>query len=107
MNIINIDYEKGIVQSDFYEWQIVCNDSNKFMLLQRESNGRFHAAEADVKKKHHLGSQRNHLPRARGGNYTSLMKIRESSKIVTSHVAFSKLQAIKTVSTISGEPNLF
>jgi hypothetical protein len=52
MNIINIDYEKGIVQSDFYEWQIVCNDSNKFMLLQREANGRFHAAEADVKKNH-------------------------------------------------------
>jgi hypothetical protein len=52
VNIINIDYEKGIVQSDFKEWQIVCNDSNKFMLLQREENGRFHAAEADVKKKH-------------------------------------------------------
>ncbi len=52
MNIINIDYDKGIVQSDFYEWQIVCNDSNKFMLLQREANGRFHAAEADIKKKH-------------------------------------------------------
>ena len=39
MNIINIDYEKGVVQSDFYEWQIVCN-------------GRFHAAEADIKKNH-------------------------------------------------------
>ena len=52
MNIINIDYEKGIVLSDFKEWQIVCNDSNKFLLLQREENGRFHAAEADVKKKH-------------------------------------------------------
>jgi len=52
MNIIDIDYDKGTVKSDFYEWHIVCNDANKFLLLQRESNGRFHAAEADVKKKH-------------------------------------------------------
>ena len=52
MNIIDIDYDKGIVKSDFYEWHIVCNDANKFLLLQRESNGRFHAAEADVKQKH-------------------------------------------------------
>lgn len=52
MNIIDIDYDKGIVKSDFYEWNIVCNDSNKFLLLQRKSDGRFHAAEADVKKKH-------------------------------------------------------
>ncbi len=52
MNIIDIDYEKGIVKSDFKEWQIVCNDSNKHLLLQREENGIFHAAEADVKKKH-------------------------------------------------------
>jgi hypothetical protein len=52
MNIIDIDYDKGVVKSDFYEWNIVCNDANKFLLLQRESNGLFHAAEADVKKKH-------------------------------------------------------
>ena len=51
MNIINIDYEKGTVQSDFFHWNIVSNNENKFLLLQREENGRFHAAEADVKKK--------------------------------------------------------
>jgi len=51
MNIINIDYEKGTVQSDFFHWNIVSNNENKFLLLQREDNGRFHAAEADVKKK--------------------------------------------------------
>jgi hypothetical protein len=51
MNIINIDYEKGTVQSDFFNWEIVSNNDNKFLLLQREDKGRFHAAEADVKKK--------------------------------------------------------
>jgi hypothetical protein len=51
MNIINIDFEKGTVQSDFFHWKIVSNNDNKFLLLQREDNGRFHAAEADVKKK--------------------------------------------------------
>ena len=51
MNIINIDYEKGTVQSDFFYWKIVSNNDNKFLLLQREESGRFHAAEADVKKK--------------------------------------------------------
>ena len=51
MNIINIDYEKGTVQSDFFHWKIVSNNDNKFLLLQREENGRFHAAEADVKMK--------------------------------------------------------
>ena len=51
MNIINIDYEKGTVQSDFFHWKIVSNNDNKFLLLQREESGRFHAAEADVKKK--------------------------------------------------------
>ncbi|MAX18218.1 MAG: hypothetical protein CMH73_08635 [Nitrospina sp.] len=51
MNIINIDYGKGKVQSDFFNWEIVSNNDNKFLLLQREENGRFHAAEADVKKK--------------------------------------------------------
>jgi hypothetical protein len=52
MNIIGIDYEKGTVQSDYHQWQIVSNNDNKFLLLQREDNGRFIAAEADVKKKH-------------------------------------------------------
>ena len=51
MNIISINYEKGIVESDFFRWEIVSNNENKFLLLQREENGRFHAAEADVKKK--------------------------------------------------------
>ena len=51
MNIINIDYEKGTVQSDFFHWKIFSNNNNKFLLLQREENGRFHAAEADVKMK--------------------------------------------------------
>ena len=51
MNIININYEKGTVQSDFFLWEIVSNNNNKFLLLQREQNGRFHAAEADVKAK--------------------------------------------------------
>ena len=51
MNIINIDYEKGTVQSDFFHWKIVSNNNNKFLLLQREENGRFHAAEADIKMK--------------------------------------------------------
>ena len=51
MNIISIDYEKRIVKSDFFVWEIVSNNNNKFLLLQREENGRFHAAEADVKVK--------------------------------------------------------
>jgi hypothetical protein len=52
MNIIKIDYEKKTLQSDFFLWQIIANDKNKFLLLQREESGRYHAAEADVKKKH-------------------------------------------------------
>jgi len=52
MNIINIDYDKGIVKSDFYEWTIVSNNANEHLLLQRKEKDRFHAAEADVKKKH-------------------------------------------------------
>lgn len=52
MNIIEIDYEKGTVQSDYFTWKIVSNNNNEHLLLQREDNGRFHAAEADVKKKH-------------------------------------------------------
>ena len=51
MNIIKINYEKGTVQSDFFLWEIVSNNNNKFLLLQRKENGRFHAAEADVKAK--------------------------------------------------------
>jgi hypothetical protein len=51
MNIINIDFEKGTVRSDFFNWEIVSNNNNKFLLLQREKNGRYHAAEADVKMK--------------------------------------------------------
>ncbi|MCF8721187.1 hypothetical protein [Nitrospina gracilis] len=52
MNIIDIDFEKGIVQSDFKTWTIVSNDNNQYLLLQREENGRYHVAEADVMKKH-------------------------------------------------------
>ncbi len=52
MNIIDIDFEKGKVQSEYHTWDIVSNNDNKFLLLQREDKGRFHAAEADVKKKH-------------------------------------------------------
>ncbi len=52
MNIISIDYEKGTVQSDYHEWEIVSNNKNEFLLLQRKDKGRFHAAEADVKRKH-------------------------------------------------------
>jgi hypothetical protein len=51
MNIIDIDYEKGTVRSDFFSWEIVSNNENKFLLLQRNDGGRFRAAEADVKKK--------------------------------------------------------
>ena len=51
MNIIDIDYEKKTLQSDYFSWQIIANDKNKFLLLQREESGRYHAAEADVKKK--------------------------------------------------------
>ncbi|NIQ02468.1 MAG: hypothetical protein GWM98_20550 [Nitrospinaceae bacterium] len=51
MNLIDIDYDKGIVKSDFFEWQIVFNENNKYLLLQREDKGKFRAAEADVKKK--------------------------------------------------------
>ena len=51
MNIIDINYEKGIVQSDYKKWEIVSNNNNQHLLLQREENGRFHAAEAEVQKK--------------------------------------------------------
>lgn len=52
MNILDINWEKGIVKSDFKEWNIVANNAGKFLLCQRFENGRYHAAEADVKKKH-------------------------------------------------------
>ena len=51
MNIIEIDYEKKIVKSDFFTWKIISNNNNKFLLLQREDSGVYHAAEADVKMK--------------------------------------------------------
>ncbi len=51
MNITHIDFEKGTVQSDFFNWEIISNNNNKFLLLQREDKGHFHAAEADVKMK--------------------------------------------------------
>ncbi len=51
MNIIEIDYEKKFVKSDFFTWEIISNNNNKFLLLQREDNGVYHAAEADVKMK--------------------------------------------------------
>lgn len=51
MNIIEIDYEKGIVQSDYKRWDIISNNNNQNLLLQRQEGGRFHAAEAEVKKK--------------------------------------------------------
>lgn len=52
MNIIEMDLEKGTVRSDYHTWEIVSNNANKFLLLQRQENGRYHAAEADLKKKH-------------------------------------------------------
>lgn len=51
MNIIEIDYQQGKVKSDFYTWEIVSNNDNKFLLLQRNDNGRYRAAEADVARK--------------------------------------------------------
>lgn len=51
MNIIEIDFEKGVVKSDFYRWEIVSNNNDKFLLLQRKESGRFRAAEADVARK--------------------------------------------------------
>ena len=52
MNIIDIEWENKIVKSEFYEWNIVSNNNNLHLLLQRQANDRFHAAEADVKRKH-------------------------------------------------------
>ncbi len=52
MNIINIDYDSNVVESDYHKWEIVSNNDNKFLLLQRQEGERFVAAEADVKKKH-------------------------------------------------------
>lgn len=69
MNIINIDYDKGIVESDFKAWSIVANDNNKYLLLQREENGRFHAAEADVKKKQLWEVKEINYRDPEGGNY--------------------------------------
>ena len=52
MNIVEIDWEKKVVKSEFFEWHIVSNNNNQHLLLQRKVNDRYHAAEADVKKKH-------------------------------------------------------
>ncbi|QPJ66425.1 MAG: hypothetical protein G3M78_13875 [Candidatus Nitrohelix vancouverensis] len=52
MNIINIDYDSNLVESEYHKWEIVSNNDNKFLLLQRQEGERFVAAEADVKKKH-------------------------------------------------------
>jgi len=51
MNIIEIDFEKSVVRSDYKEWEIISNNNNQYLLLQREESGRFHAAEAEVKRK--------------------------------------------------------
>ncbi len=51
MNILSIDYDKGTVQSDYKVWQIVSNNNNEHLLCQREENGKFHVAEAEVKRK--------------------------------------------------------
>ena len=52
MNIISIDWDKKIVKSDFQEWEIVSSNDDKHLLCQRCENGRYRAAEADVKKMH-------------------------------------------------------
>jgi hypothetical protein len=52
MNILDIDWDNNKVKSDFQEWDIVSNNANKFLLCQREENGRYRAAEADVKMMH-------------------------------------------------------
>jgi len=52
VNIVEIDWEKKVVKSEFFEWHIVSNNNNQHLLLQRKVNDRYHAAEADVKKKH-------------------------------------------------------
>ena len=69
MNIIDIDYDKGIVQSDFKLWNIVANNNNELLLLQREENGRFHAAEADVRRKQLWEVKEINYRDPEGGNY--------------------------------------
>ena len=64
MDILEIDYDKNVVIADYRgviesfdphnnarEWKIISNTENKYLLLEREDNGVFHAAEADVRKK--------------------------------------------------------
>jgi hypothetical protein len=51
MNIIEIDFKKNTVKSDFYVWEIVSNNLNQALLLQRKDNGRYRVAEADVARK--------------------------------------------------------
>ena len=44
--------EKFDVNQDHQVWKIVSNnETTQQMLLEREENGRFHAGEADLKKK--------------------------------------------------------
>ena len=65
MVILDYDLEKRELRSlfsttvesfdankDYKTWKIVSNNNNEFLLLEREENGTFHAAEADLKKKH-------------------------------------------------------
>jgi hypothetical protein len=64
MDILEIDYDKNVVIADYRGviesfdpnsnarvWKIISNTENKFLLLEREENGVFHVAEADVRKK--------------------------------------------------------
>ncbi len=51
MNIIEINFEAKSVVSDFYQWEIVSNNNDEHLLLQRNDNGRYRVAEADVKRK--------------------------------------------------------
>ena len=64
MEILDYDLEKGELRSlfsttvekfdtatDFQTWKIISSNQNKQLLLEREENGRFHAAEGDLVKK--------------------------------------------------------
>lgn len=43
--------EKFTAGRDYKVWKIVSVNQNQQMLLEREEDGRFHAAEADLKRK--------------------------------------------------------
>tara|TARA_B100000686_G_scaffold345669_1_gene430687 strand:+ start:1153 stop:1434 length:282 start_codon:yes stop_codon:yes gene_type:complete len=64
MEILDYDLEKGELRSlfsttvekfdttkDFQTWKIISNNQNQQVLLEREENGRFHAAEGDLRRK--------------------------------------------------------